>query len=113
MRQNRGVDSDEFATIVDQCTAGVAWIDWRIGLNEIFVVFNAEVAAAFCADDSHSYGLTDAERIADSQSIVADLHLGGVAKRNGRKIRAFELQDGHISFWIRADDLCFELASIG
>ena len=29
------------------------------------------------------------------------------------EIRAFQLQDGDVGFWISTDDLCFELPSVG
>ena len=58
---------------VNQRAAGISGIDGRVGLNEIFVIFDgAAEAAALRAHDSHRDGFADAERIADGQDYVAD-----------------------------------------
>src|ERR1700741_2641709 len=38
--KNRGVDSDQLATNIQQCASGVPGIDGGVGLNEILVVLN-------------------------------------------------------------------------
>ena len=45
VRKDGGVDADQFAAIVHQRAAGIARINRRIGLDEIFVIFDAQVAA--------------------------------------------------------------------
>ena len=65
--QNRGVDADQFAAIVDQRSAGVAGIDGRVGLDEVFIVFDSQFRATGSADDSHGHGLSHAIGIADGE----------------------------------------------
>ena len=113
MRKDGGVDADQFAAIVDQRAAGIARINRRIGLNEILIIFDAQIAAVHGADDSHGDGLADAERIANRQSIVAHLHLGGITDGDGGEIAAFDLQHGDVRLGIGAHDLGLQLALVG
>src|SRR5258708_3817668 len=106
VRQNRRVDSDQFAAIVYQRSTGVSRIDWRVGLNEVLVVFNSKIAAAFGAHNAHRDRLAYAERIADGQRIDADLYFRRISQRDRGETRSFEFQNGPVCFWIRADDLC-------
>ncbi len=96
IRQNGGVDTDQFAALIDQGAARIAGVDGRIGLDEIFVVFNAEVGAALGADDAHGDGLADAEGVADGEHIVADLHLVGIADGDGVKVAGVDLHNSDI-----------------
>src|ERR1700758_2465051 len=45
-RYDGGVDTDQFALQIDQASAGVARVDSRIGLNEIFITLLDEACAA-------------------------------------------------------------------
>ena len=56
-------------------------IDRGVGLNEVFVVGEADVGAAGGADDAGGDGLTQLERAADRQHPFADLQLVRVAPR--------------------------------
>ena len=108
-----GVDADQFAAIVDQRTTGIARVDGGVGLDEVFVVFDAEVRAAGGADDAHGDALADAERIADGQGVVADLDFRGVADGDGGQIAGVDLHDRKIALGVGSDDFGFVLALIG
>ena len=104
---------NEFAAIIHQRAAGIARINRRIGLNEVLVVLDAEVAAALRAHDAHRHGLADAERIADRQRVVADLHFGRIAQRNRwLNLSPVQLQHRDVRLRIGADDLRLELALV-
>ncbi len=59
LREDRGVDPDQLAARVDQRPARVAGIDRRVGLDEILVRRDADVAAAERADDTQRHGLAE------------------------------------------------------
>ena len=73
-RQDRGVDTDDFAFCIDQRPAGVSGIYGRIGLNEILVIFDPQTAAARRADDTHGHGLPETKGIADGERNVSDFN---------------------------------------
>ena len=111
--EDGGIDAHQFTAIVDQGAAGVAGVDGRVGLDEVFVGFDAQVGAPGGADNSHGHGFADAEGIADRQSVVADLDLGRVADHDGRQTGSVDLEDGNIRLGIATDDAGFELAFVG
>src|SRR3954447_9600257 len=69
-----GVDADQLAVKADQSAAGVARIDRRIGLDEAARIRLPEWTIGR-ADDAAGDGLAEAERIADSDDIIADFQL--------------------------------------
>src|ERR1017187_3101238 len=83
--QDGGVDADQVAAVIHQRAARVAGVDRRIGLNEVFVVFDAQIGAPLSADDAHGDSFTHTKGIADGQHVVAHLHLIGIA--NGDRIQ--------------------------
>ncbi len=95
--------------VIDQRAAGVAGIDRRVGLDEVFHLLDSEAPAAGGADDSGGHRLADAERIANRQHDVADLDLAGVGQRQSGKIRAVDLQHGNVRARIGADDASLHL----
>src|SRR5262249_47471051 len=101
-----------FAAIVNQRAARVAGIDGSVGLDEIFVVLDAESAALSSADDTGCHSLADAERIADRQNLIADLHLGRVADRDIGKMIRLDLKHRDVALRISADDACLEFAAV-
>ena len=48
----RGIDANQFAPRIDQRSAGISRVNRSIGLNEILVVLDVEVAAARGTDYS-------------------------------------------------------------
>src|SRR5690606_20153850 len=67
---DRIVDADQLAAGVDQRTTRVARVDGGIGLQEILVLMNAELAALGSRDDAHRHRLPDAEGIAHGEHDV-------------------------------------------
>ena len=54
--EDRRIDSDEFTAHIDQRAAGIAGVNRRVGLNEIFIVCNPDVATSQGTDDTQSHG---------------------------------------------------------
>ena len=50
-RDDRGVDADEVSFVINQRATGVAGVDRRVRLNEVFDFLNAEVAATHRTHD--------------------------------------------------------------
>ena len=77
---------------VHERAAGVALVDRRIGLQEVFVAAIAEARrAALGADDTHRHRLADAERVANREHDVADAHRVRVADWHDRQAAAVDL----------------------
>ena len=91
---------------VDQRAAGIARIDRGVGLDEVFVVGEADVGAARRADDAGGDRLAELERAADGQHPLADLQLGRVAPRHRDEARDVNLQQRNVGGGIGADDRC-------
>ena len=81
---DRGVDADQLAAQVDERAAGVAGVDRGVGLDELLVAVGADPAAPERADDAGGDRLPDAERVADRDHEVADVHRVRVAERGSR-----------------------------
>ena len=71
--KDRGIDTDKLTSQVHQRAARIAWIDGRIGLDEILVSLLTNTRAAECADNAGRHSLAKAERIADGDHEVADV----------------------------------------
>ena len=83
-RQDLRVDADQLAARAHQRAAGVALVDRCIRLDEVLERTVAHSGgAALRADDAHRDRLADAERVAERQDDVADLHLVRVARATG------------------------------
>ena len=87
-RDDLRIDPDKLSVQVDERAAGVPLVDGRVGLEEVLVAAVANRRSALRADDAHRHRLADAERIANRQHDVADLHLVGVTQRERREVRA-------------------------
>jgi len=110
--EHRGVDADQVAVGVDQGTAGVAAVDRRVGLQEVFKGVQAQ-AAAGGADDALGHRLTETERIADGQHHIADAGLRRAADGHRRQILEGDAQHGEIGLRVRARHGRFGLAAVG
>ena len=75
---HRRVDADHRAGRIDQRTAGVAGIERRIGLNDVFDQPSRLRAqrAADGADDARRDRVMEAVRVADRDGDLADAHVG-------------------------------------
>ena len=112
-RQDLRVDADQLARGVHERAAGVALVDRRIGLQEVFIASVAEAGrAALRADDAHRHRLADAERVADREHDVADAHRVRIADRHDRQVLAVDLDHREIARRIRADQLAVDDAAI-
>ena len=110
--EDGGVDADEAALNIHERAAGVAGVDGGVGLDEVFVVFDAEVAAAGGADDAGGDGLADAEGVADGEHDVAYLDLVAVGHGDDREVLGVNLDDGDVGLGVAANDFGGELAAI-
>ena len=113
MRDDGGVDADEFAAIVDERAAGIARIDGSIRLEEVLVVFDTEPTAALGADDAFGYGLSYAERVANRNGYVAHFNLGRIANGEWSDLTDVDLENRNVRLWIGTHDARFEFALIG
>ena len=102
--QDRGVDADQPAFDVEERAAGVAGVDRGVGLDEIFILLDAEPAPAERAHDAAAHRLPDAEGIADRQHHVAHFELVAVAERRRGETGRVDFHDRHIGLGIAADD---------
>ena len=100
---------------IDQRAAGIARIDGGIGLDEELIVGDADLRARHRRDDAVRHGLADAERIADREHDVADLHVVGIAELDARESARChpDAQHGEIGARVLEHDLGFELALVG
>src|ERR1019366_4152510 len=62
---------------------------------------------------SHGHRLADAERVADGESIVADLNIRRIPDHDSGQIGSINLEDGEIDLWIGADHASFVVALVG
>ena len=89
-------------------------VDRRIGLQEVLEAAVAEAGGpALGADDAHRHGLADADRVAEGEHDVADLHRVGVAERQRRQTARLDLEHRQIARRVGADHLRLEAAAIG
>src|SRR5262249_23153587 len=90
----------------------IALVDRGVGLQEVVVGAAIDVAVAG-GNDAGSYGLAQAERIADGHDAVADPHLVAVAEFNRlQRLVALPLQTGDIDLGVLADDRGLEFAAV-
>ena len=108
-----GVDADELAAAVDQRAARIARVDRRVGLDEVFVVGEADVGAAGRADDARGDGLAQLERAANRQHPLADFQLATNRPRaRTGALRDVDLQQRDVGGGIGADHRAADLALV-
>ena len=101
--EDRRVDAGQVAIGIHQRAAGVAGVDRGVGLDEVFVVVQAQLITPGGADDAHGHGLADAERVADGQGHVADADVVGAADGDRRQVFQIDLQHREVGFRVAAD----------
>jgi len=111
LRGDHGVHADDFACDVDQWAAGVSGIDGRIGLQISHGSIVIELALRG-TDDSEGDGVFKAERTAEGESKLADMHLIGVGKLERGEIGGFHLEQGEIGEGVAAEDFGGETLGI-
>ncbi len=99
---------------VHERAAGIATIDRRVRLQEVFkpAITVATCRAALAADDAHRDGLTDAERVADGEDDVADLHLVRISERHRAQVCGLNLDHRQVRGRVGADQLRVEHALV-
>ena len=112
--QHRGIDADQLAIGVDQRASGIADVDGRVGLDEVFESRHAQLAAAGGAHDALRDGLRQAHGVADGEHDVADAQPVRMPQRHHRYVRfQIELQHREVGVRIAADDLRVGDAAVG
>src|SRR3984893_4052207 len=108
-----GIDAHELALQVNERATRTSWIDARIGLNEVFVLFDAETGAMQPADDTRRHAFADIGRIADGNNEVANSDTVGIAIHDGGQIVGLHFDHSDVCGRIGTDDVCLQFASIG
>jgi len=111
-RDDCGVDTNQPSIEGHQCTARVAGIDRRVGLDEIFVAFDVQPTTPQRADDAGCHGLAKAKRVSDRQYVVAHSQPVAVAQIKRGQIVGLDLEQSDIRAGITADQLCIELPPV-
>src|SRR3954469_13034621 len=70
---NRGIDPDQLAASVDERAARVARVDGGVGLDEVFVLREADIVAAGGGHDAERDALAQLVRVADRQHPLGNL----------------------------------------
>src|SRR5207245_354203 len=104
--EDGGVDSNQAPRDVHERAARVARIDRSVGLNEILVRFNSDIAPVSRADDALGHGLSDTEWVANRERHVAYLHLVAVGHGDNREILRVYLDHGQIGLQVSGGYLC-------
>ena len=113
LRHDGRIDAHQFAAGVDQGAAGVARVDGRIGLDEIFECRQAQLSAARGADDAVGDGLRQPQGIADRQHDIPDLQLVGMPEGHDRQVIEVHFQQRQIRVRIPAHHLGHGHTAVG
>src|SRR5262249_26300876 len=106
-REDGGVDADDFAVRIDERAAGIAAIDGSVGLNGF--IDEGGLAglhgAAEGTDDASGQRALEAEGIADSENLLADLQSARIPEREHSEFFAFgvNLDEGDVVALVGAD----------
>ena len=103
-RENGRIDADERAREIDERSAGIALIDGRIRLNEVFVVVEPESVPAECGDDPVRDGLSNVKGVADRKHGLPDLQVLALSDLNyGKRFGGFDFEKCQVRFRVRAE----------
>src|SRR5579871_3257763 len=80
---------------VDQRAPGIAWVDWRISLDEAPRIPLSERPVGG-TDNAAGHALAQPERIADRDYKIPDFNLATIAKWQGRQVLCVDLEHGQI-----------------
>ena len=112
MREDGGVNPDEFAAAIDQGAARVTLVDGRIGLDKIFVGRNPEVRTPDGTHDSECHCLVELKRVADGEYPLGHADRGRIAPWCDRQPSGVDFQQGDIGPRIYADYGRLELSIV-
>ena len=99
---------NEPAARVHQRAAGVAWIDGRVGLNELprlAGIVRRHIGTVQRADDAARNREAESEGVAECQNRLPGMQLGGIAPGRVGQAMAVHLDDRKVSQGIRAHNL--------
>ncbi len=108
---NGRIDPHHFAIDIDQRSAGVAWVDRRIGLNKIFKVGDADIRTPHGADNAERHSAAQAQWISDGQHKIADSERAGISPCGRRQARRIDFHDCDIGFGIGGHHASFDIAA--
>src|SRR5262245_22958949 len=117
-RRDLRVHADHARVRVEQRAARVAGVDRRVGLDDLVdlgAVGRADVAPE-AGDDPRGRGPVEAERVADGDGGVADLHAARVGERERvdvRRVGRRDLQDRQVGGRVRAEDRGVDAVAVG
>ena len=103
--QHGGVDADQLAVRVDQCTPGIARIDRGIRLDEILKGCEAKLASPGGAHDALCHGLAQPVRIADRKHDISDPQRVGASDGHHRYLADVHIENGNIRIRVLSDNL--------
>src|SRR5262249_1827850 len=111
--QDGRIDADQLAAYIYQGAAGISRIDRGVGLNEVFIVFDSETAAAGSADNTHRHSSAKTEGISDGECDITHFDLGGIRERQYRQMVGWDFHDGNVGAWIGSYNFAFHFPVIG
>ena len=106
------IDTDGLAVKIQQRTARVAEVNRRIGLDEILVARNADIAAALRTHDTSSHRVAQSKGIADGDYPFADLQGIGIGQFENGQVLGINFDYGNLGLGVRPDQLGGELAIV-
>ena len=107
------VHSDHLPIKIDKWPAGVARVNGGVGLNEIGVIDNTDIAAAAGAYNACRDGVRQAEGVANGQYPFAHLDDVGISKPERGQAVCLDFDQRHVRFGVAADQFGFKFAAIG
>src|ERR1700675_4165638 len=85
LRQNGGIDADDFTRHIHQRPSGIARVNRSVGLNKRLELPVGNDVAPLGRHDARRHSFLQPERTADGEHPVANVHAVGVAKFCGRQ----------------------------
>ena len=98
---------------VDERTARVAGVDGGVGLDEVFVVRDADVGASERGHDAQRHGLIELKRIADREYPFGHLQRARITPRNRREAARVDLEERQVGRRVDADNRGLDFALVG
>ena len=109
---NGCIDANQASLQVYQGAAGVAHINSGVGLNKILIIIGVEAVPAQGADYAGGDSLANAERVADGDYKVSDMHAVYISQFNLHQILSLNLQQSHVGIGIAAYQLRFQHTAV-
>jgi hypothetical protein len=110
--EDSGVNADQFSVETNKGTTRIAGIDGRVGLDKVFVAFDAEATSSKRADDARRHGLSETEWVSDGHHEVAYLQRIGLSEVDRGQIVRLDLQQRDVGFFVATDKPRRKLPSV-